>query len=95
MFEVCDVLCPNMVHWIDQGRPFAEFYLGQQKAGRQLWFYSCSNPGKRLDPYAYHRMQHWFCIEHDARAYGKTAAAGYDKRFGRAAYIQAGAVQGQ
>jgi len=66
MFEICDILCPNLPMWIEQGEPFARFYLEQRDAGRRLWFYSCSEPGKLLDPYCYHRMQHWFCFKYGA-----------------------------
>ncbi len=68
LFASSDILCPNMPMWIEQGKPFAEFYERQREAGRQLWFYSCSGPGKLLDPYAYHRMQPWFCWKYGARA---------------------------
>ncbi|MEW6359246.1 MAG: hypothetical protein AB1696_23125 [Planctomycetota bacterium] len=67
MFEVCDILCPNMPMWIEGGKPFADVFIKQRDAGRTLWFYSCSGPGKLLDPYAYHRMQHWFCWKYDAK----------------------------
>jgi len=61
LFEVCDILCPNLPMWIAQGPGFADFYIQQRDAGRILWFYSCSGPGKLLDPYSYHRLQQWFC----------------------------------
>lgn len=67
LFEVCHTLCPNLPMWIDGGKPFADFYVKQRDAGRELWFYSCSGPGKLLDPYAYHRLQHWFCWRYDAK----------------------------
>jgi len=67
MYEVCDVLCPNLPMWIGGGKPFADFFVKQRDAGRTLWFYSCSGPGKLLDPYGYHRMQHWFCDRFDAK----------------------------
>jgi hypothetical protein len=61
LFEACDVLCPNRPMWLTQGKPFAEFYLEQQRQGRTLEFYSCSGPAKLLDPYSYHRLQAWHC----------------------------------
>jgi hypothetical protein len=70
LFEVCDVLCPNLPMWIDQGAAFARFYEKQQQAGRRLWFYSCSGPGRLLDPYSYHRLQAWFCWKHGAKGSG-------------------------
>jgi hypothetical protein len=66
LFELCTVLCPNLPMWIGQGRQFADFYIRQRDDGRILWFYSCSGPGKLLDPYSYHRMQHWFCWKYQA-----------------------------
>jgi hypothetical protein len=65
-FELSTVLCPNLPMWIGQGKQFADFYVKQRDAGRILWFYSCSGPGKLLDPYSYHRMQHWFCWKYQA-----------------------------
>lgn len=70
MFELSDVLCPNLPMLIAQGRKFADFYAKQREAGRTLWFYSCSGPGKLLDPYSYHRMQHWFCWKYQAAGSG-------------------------
>jgi len=70
LFELSTVLCPNLPMWIGQGKQFADFYVKQRDAGRILWFYSCSGPGKLLDPYSYHRMQHWFCWKYQARGSG-------------------------
>lgn len=67
LFTLSDVLCPNLLMWQREGERFAGFYVKQRDAGRRLSFYSCSGPGKLLDPYAYHRMQHWFCWKYDAR----------------------------
>ena len=67
LFELCDALCPQMAMWITEGKRFADFYLNQCKAGKELWFYSCNGPGKLLDPYSYHRMQQWFCWKYDAK----------------------------
>jgi hypothetical protein len=70
MFEVHDVLCPNMPMWISNSEIFKPFFTAQRDAGRELWFYSCSGPGKLLDPYSYHRMQPWFCFQYDAKGMG-------------------------
>jgi hypothetical protein len=70
LFEFSDVLCPNLTMLIGQGKKFAEFYVRQRQAGRTLWFYSCSGPGKLLDPYSYHRLQHWFCFKYRAKGSG-------------------------
>ena len=66
MFEICDVLSPSYPMWIEQGKPFADFYIKKRDAGRNLWFYSSLGPGKLLDPYSYHRMQQWLCWKYDA-----------------------------
>jgi hypothetical protein len=70
LFELSDVLCPNLTMLIGRGKKFAEFYVRQRQAGRTLWFYSCSGPGKLLDPYSYHRLQHWFCFKYRAKGSG-------------------------
>lgn len=70
LFEISDVLCPNLQMWIAGGEKFARFYVKQRDAGRILWFYSCSGPGKLLDPYSYHRMQQWFCWKYKAQGSG-------------------------
>lgn len=70
MFDLCDVLCPNMVMWINGGERFAEFYIKQRETGKRLWFYACSGPGKLLDPYSYHRMEPWFCWRYGAEGAG-------------------------
>jgi len=70
LFALSDVLCPNLPMLIGQGKRFADFYTRQLKAGRELWFYSCSGPGRLLDPYAYHRMQAWSCWKYGATGQG-------------------------
>ncbi len=67
MFEVCDIICPNTVHWVMGGKKFRDYYLAQQQKGRELYFYSCSGPAKLLDPITYHRLQHWVCIAMDGK----------------------------
>ncbi len=70
VFCYSTVLSPNLPMWISAGKRFADFYVKQRQAGRELWFYSCSGPGKLLDPYAYHRMQQWFCWKYGAKGSG-------------------------
>jgi hypothetical protein len=67
LFRVCDVLCPQMNVWIDQGKPFADFYAKQRQMGKELWFYSCSGASRLLDPYAYYLLQEWFCWKYQAQ----------------------------
>ncbi|MBN2505702.1 MAG: hypothetical protein JXQ71_03300 [Verrucomicrobia bacterium] len=70
LFTLSHVLCPNLPMWLSRGPAFAEFYRRQRAAGRRLWFYSCSGPGRLLDPYSYHRMQAWFCWQEGAEGEG-------------------------
>jgi hypothetical protein len=70
MYEVADILCPNMVHWMAAPNMFEQVYLSYTGADRDLWFYVCSGPGKLLDPYAYHRMQAWYCWTYNAKGMG-------------------------
>jgi hypothetical protein len=70
LFELSHVLCPNLPMWISRGPTFTDFYRKQRQGGRRLWFYSCSGPGRLLDPYSYHRLQPWFCWKHGAEGEG-------------------------
>ncbi|MGC8640156.1 MAG: discoidin domain-containing protein [Isosphaeraceae bacterium] len=70
LFEACDVLCPNLPMWIAGGPKFARVFLDQKRAGRRLWFYSCSGPGRLLDPYGYHRLSAWSCWKYGALGEG-------------------------
>lgn len=63
LFEVCDVLCPNLPMFMGFSDAGRRIYLDQQKAGKTLWFYSCSGPAKLLDPYNYHRGQFWWALK--------------------------------
>jgi hypothetical protein len=56
-----------MFHWMIHGQSFQDFYLAQQTAGKDLYFYSCSGPGKLLDPIYYHRAQFWWALQNRAR----------------------------
>jgi hypothetical protein len=67
LYRVCDVLCPQMSVWIDQGQRFADFYVSQRQAGKELWFYSCSGASRLLDPYSYYLMQEWLCWKYQAQ----------------------------
>jgi hypothetical protein len=70
MFALSHILCPNLPMWLDHKTLFTDFYTRQREAGRHLWLYSCSGPGKLLDPFAYYRMQEWFCWIHGAEGAG-------------------------
>jgi len=70
LFELCDVLCPNAYILDRCPERERQFYLDQQAAGRKLWLYQCSGPGKGLDPYAYHRGEPWQAIRYGALGCG-------------------------
>lgn len=70
MYEVSDILCPNLPLAIEAGPKYLNFYLKYRDAGHRLWFYSCHGPGRLLDPYSYHRLQQWFCWKHRAEGAG-------------------------
>ena len=62
-----DVLCPNAPRFLDHGKPYQDFFVAQQQAGRDLWFYSCSGPSKLLDPASYYRGQFWLNIKYGGK----------------------------
>ncbi|HIE52780.1 MAG TPA: hypothetical protein EYP85_13580, partial [Armatimonadetes bacterium] len=70
MMETCDVLCPNRPAFLTAAQSYRDFYLQQREQGRELWFYSCSGPVRLLDPYSYHRLQHWTCWQYGAKGSG-------------------------
>jgi len=81
LLEVCDVICPNLPVFMQADEAGRQVYTGRREAGRDLWFYSCSGPGKRMDPYAYHRGQFWWAIRYGAVgscywAFGDEAGSG-------------------
>jgi hypothetical protein len=59
LWEVCDVLCPNIGFYHEGGPTAAKFYEELRQAGKTLWFYVCSG-GKLGDPYNYYRLQMWY-----------------------------------
>jgi len=61
LYEACDVISPKMTALIEGGKEVSDFYAERCKGERELWLFSCSGPARLLDPYAYHRMQEWFC----------------------------------
>jgi hypothetical protein len=58
--------CPNRPRFISDPQSYRDYFLAQQKAGRELAFYSCS-AGKQADPIAYHRGQFWSAIQYNAK----------------------------
>jgi len=65
-YSLSDVLCPNAVRFVAGSAGYRDFYMAQKRAGRELWFYSCTN-GKHLDPITYYRGQFWLAIEYGAK----------------------------
>ncbi len=57
MYEVSDILCPNLPRLMTGGQRAIEFYQQLQRAGKRLFIYQCSGPHKLLDPYTYHRLE--------------------------------------
>lgn len=94
LFEVCDVLCPNLGIFGSGSEASRQFYADLRERGKTLWFYQCSGPAKTYDPYYYHRLQHWYCFKYGAVgsgfwAYGDAAGAGTswnELRAGRTSY---------
>lgn len=61
------VLCPNTTLFLRAEQSYRDFYLAQQQAGRELWFYACAGPSKLLDPASYYRGQFWLNLLHGGR----------------------------
>jgi hypothetical protein len=59
LYEVSDILCPNLGRLNTGGQRAADFYQALQAQGKELFIYQCSGPHKLLDPIAYHRLQSW------------------------------------
>ena len=59
-----DIICPNLPMFLGSDQAFRDFYLNMQKAGKKMWFYSCSGPSKLLDPITYHRAQFWMAARY-------------------------------
>lgn len=67
-FDSIDVLCPKRTDWLERPAEMEEFYLGRQKSGQTLDFYSCSGPMKTLCPYTYVLSQALHAAKIGARA---------------------------
>jgi hypothetical protein len=66
-YATSDVLSPNTSRFLSGGKPYQDFFVAQQQAGRELWFYSCSGPAKLLDPASYWRGQFWLNIRYGGK----------------------------
>ncbi|MEI6502994.1 MAG: hypothetical protein WCP21_18450 [Armatimonadota bacterium] len=61
-----DIICPPRPRFLTASQSYRDYFVAQQKAGRELAFYSCSG-GKQADPIAYHRGQFWSAIKYHAK----------------------------
>jgi len=59
MYDVSDILCPNLPKLVTGGDRAVEFHQALQEQGKRFFIYQCSGPHKLLDPITYHRMQFW------------------------------------
>jgi len=87
LYAQSDVLCPNAPRFLGGGQAYQDFFVAQQRAGRELWFYSCSGPAKLLDPSSYYRGQFWLNIRYGGKgscywAFGDEAGGSWN------AYVQ-------
>jgi hypothetical protein len=70
MFQIVDILCPNVAIFMSREKQSRKFYGALREQGATLWFYQCSGPGRLHDPYYYHRLQHWWIWECGAKGSG-------------------------
>ncbi|MEN6402310.1 MAG: hypothetical protein ABFD94_10240 [Armatimonadia bacterium] len=66
-YTTSDVLSPNATLFLRGGKPYQDVFVEQQRAGRELWFYSCSGPAKLLDPASYWRGQFWLNLKYGGK----------------------------
>ena len=60
LFNLSDIQCINWHGlWLGANKRFVDFYLANQSEGKELWFYSCKNPGRLMDPYTYYLLPSW------------------------------------
>ena len=53
-----DVLCPLMACYISYPKDICDFFQKERTAGKELWFYMCTEPNRQFDP-SYFRLQPW------------------------------------
>ena len=69
MMNACDVLCPNRQDFLANNPTIKrDYFAKRQSQGTELGFYSASGPSTLLDPYAYYRLQGWFCWQYKAQS---------------------------
>ena len=62
MMDAVDVLVPYRKQWLRTKDWFHTLFAEQEKQGRELGFYSCDGPSRRLDPFSYYLLQQWHCF---------------------------------
>ena len=65
-YDLSDIISPMATRFVSGSADYRDFYISQKDAGRELWFYSCTN-GKHLDPITYWRGQFWLAIQYGAK----------------------------
>jgi hypothetical protein len=66
LFNVSNILSPQVINWIDGGQPYADFYANQKNQGHDLWLYSAQGPTRTFDPYTYYLAQEWLAWKNGA-----------------------------
>jgi hypothetical protein len=69
MFQVSDVLCPNLPLALSCGQNYFNFFANLAANGHRLWFYTANSPGRLRDPY-YLRSHGWYCWNYGAQGFG-------------------------
>jgi hypothetical protein len=67
MFSSVDVLCPYRHPFLSMPDWYRELFLGMQRQGKELWFYSADGPARCFDPYSYYLAQEWHCFKIGAK----------------------------
>jgi hypothetical protein len=62
MMSEMDVLVPYRKQWLCSGEWFAELFADQKRQGREIGFYSCDGPARKLDPFSCSLLQQWHCF---------------------------------
>ena len=70
MFDVADVLCPNIPLFLTGTDEARSFFEQRQRAGKTLWFYSSLGPVRHFDPHRYYRLLAWYAFRHRASGIG-------------------------
>lgn len=61
-----DIVSPFVPLFLKLNEEKRKVYRDLASDQRKLWFYNASGPVRALDPYSYHRLQHWLCFREGA-----------------------------